>query len=176
MNVYEKLHAARMEFHKAKIKKSGYNKFANYWFFELADFVMPILELFNKHKLFSHVTFDADYAYLRIIDMENPGETITFKSPMAGAELKGTHPIQQMGAVETYQRRYLYIMALDIVEHDAIDSVPPVGDSNAEDRMREAATLKELQAIFADAYRAASDHEKASVKAVYDEEKKRFEG
>ena len=45
---------------------------------------------------------------------------------MADANLKGTHPIQNLGAVETYQRRYLYMAALEIVEHDAIDASKPV--------------------------------------------------
>jgi hypothetical protein len=47
---------------------------------------------------------------------------IVIASPMAGAELKGAHPIQNLGAVETYQRRYLWMTAMEIVEHDAIDS------------------------------------------------------
>jgi hypothetical protein len=31
--------------------------------------------------------------------------------------------VQNIGAVETYQRRYLYVTALAIVEHDALDAV-----------------------------------------------------
>jgi len=34
--------------------------------------------------------------------------------------------VQNIGAVETYQRRYLWGTAMEIVEHDAIDSSPPV--------------------------------------------------
>jgi hypothetical protein len=41
---------------------------------------------------------------------------------MAEANLKGCHPIQNMGAVQTYSRRYLYVSALEIVEHDALDA------------------------------------------------------
>jgi len=41
---------------------------------------------------------------------------------MADAHLKGCHPIQNLGAVETYSRRYLYVTALEIVEHDALDA------------------------------------------------------
>jgi hypothetical protein len=33
--------------------------------------------------------------------------------------------IQSMGASHTYYRRYLYLMALDLVENDLIDSVEP---------------------------------------------------
>jgi hypothetical protein len=46
---------------------------------------------------------------------------------MGSANLKGCHEVQNIGAVETYQRRYLYVTALAIVEHDALDAV--TGDS-----------------------------------------------
>ena len=41
---------------------------------------------------------------------------------MSEANLKGCHPVQNLGAVETYIRRYLWVAALEIVEHDAVDS------------------------------------------------------
>ena len=65
-------------------------------------------------------------AELQIINIETPEEVVTFTSPMAESNLKGCHPIQNLGAVETYNRRYLYVSALEIVEHDALDSAPPV--------------------------------------------------
>jgi len=34
-------------------------------------------------------------------------------------------PIQLMGSSHTYFRRYLYLMALDLVEHDSVDAVEP---------------------------------------------------
>jgi hypothetical protein len=40
---------------------------------------------------------------------------------MASANLKGCHEIQNLGAVQTYQRRYLYVLAFEIVEHDVLD-------------------------------------------------------
>jgi hypothetical protein len=45
---------------------------------------------------------------------------------MAEANLKGCHPIQNLGAVISYIRRYLYVSALEICEHDAIDSSAPL--------------------------------------------------
>jgi hypothetical protein len=50
------------------------------------------------------------------------GSSVTFTSPMGSAQLKGCHEVQNIGAVETYQRRYLYVTALAIVEHDALDA------------------------------------------------------
>ena len=124
MNVYEKLQKARVELQSASIKKSGKNTYSNYDYFELGDFLPMINTIFNELKLFSQISFSQELATLKIINTEKPEEVIEFTSPMADAQLKGCHPIQNLGAVETYQRRYLYMMALEIVEHDAIDATP----------------------------------------------------
>jgi ERF superfamily len=119
--VYAKLQKARMKLQAAPIKKSGHNKFAGYQYFELGDFLPTINEIFNELGLCSVISFDKELATLRIIDTDNGG-SITFTSPMAEANLKGCYPIQNLGAVETYSRRYLYVTALEIVEHDALDA------------------------------------------------------
>ena len=71
----------------------------------------------------SVITFDEEMATLTLIDCEKPEDTIVLTSPMREATLKGTHPIQNLGAVETYSRRYLYTIAFDIVESDTLDKV-----------------------------------------------------
>jgi hypothetical protein len=119
--VYAKLQKARMMLQAAPLKKSGHNKFAGYQYFELGDFLPTINQIFNELGLCSVVSFTKDYAELRIVDTDNGG-SIVFSSPMADAHLKGCHPIQNLGAVETYSRRYLYVTALEIVEHDALDA------------------------------------------------------
>jgi hypothetical protein len=172
MNIYEKLMEARIEFHSADIKKSGWNDFSKYNYFELSDFVMPILKLCKKHKLFTKVTFTKELATLCVLDMENPDQSITFTSPMGGAALKGTHEIQQIGAVETYQRRYLYVMMMDVVEHDAIDAGAPLDPL---DELDACTTLESLQDLFAALYREAKNESaKKAVKARYDKAKKAF--
>ncbi len=122
MNIYEKLQKARVELQGRSLKKSGENKFAKYTYYELGDFLPTINQIFNEHKLFSQISFDNEMATLKVIDSEKPEDTIIFTSPMAKAQLKGCHEIQNLGAVETYQRRYLYMAALEIVEHDALDA------------------------------------------------------
>jgi len=121
MSVYIKLQKARMMLQAAPLKKSGHNKFAGYQYFELGDFLPTINQIFYELGLCSTVSFTKDYADLRIVDTDNGG-SIVFTSPMADANLKGCHPIQNLGAVETYSRRYLYVTALEIVEHDALDA------------------------------------------------------
>jgi hypothetical protein len=125
MGVHKKLMAARMSLQEAPLKKSGHNKFAGYSYFELGDFIPTITEIFYNIGLCGVVSFDKDLATLCITDTED-GSQIVLTSPMAEANLKGCHPIQNLGAVETYTRRYLWVSAMEIVEHDALDSSPPV--------------------------------------------------
>jgi hypothetical protein len=119
--VFAKLQKARMMLQAAPIKKSGHNKFAGYQYFELGDFLPTINGIFSELGLCSVISFDKELATLRIVDTDNGG-SIVFTSPMADANLKGCHPIQNMGAVQTYSRRYLYVSALEVVEHDALDA------------------------------------------------------
>jgi len=122
MNVYTKLNHARERFHSRQLKKSGHNKFANYYYFELGDFVIPALEIFKDVGLTSVISFTKDYADMRIVNTDKPDESITITSPMSTAALKGCHEVQNLGAVQTYLRRYLWVAALEIVEHDALDA------------------------------------------------------
>ena len=122
MNVYTKLNHARERFHSRQLKKSGHNKFANYYYFELGDFVIPALEIFKDVGLTSVISFDSEYATMTIVNTDKPEETITISSPMSTAALKGCHEVQNLGAVQTYLRRYLWVAALEIVEHDALDA------------------------------------------------------
>jgi len=126
MNVYQKLNLAREKFHSAEIKKSGHNKFANYYYFELADFVVPALKIFKEVGLTSVIRFETDIATMEIVNNEKPEDRIYITSPMSEASLKGCHPVQNLGAVETYVRRYLWVTALEIVEHDGLDSSAPI--------------------------------------------------
>ena len=122
MNVYEKLNAAREEFHRAKLKKTGQNKFAGYQYFELSDFIIPALEIFKKHGLIGFVSFGKETAEMRVVNVEDPKDHLIIQSPMSTAALKGCHEVQNLGAVQTYLRRYLWVAALEIVEHDALDA------------------------------------------------------
>jgi hypothetical protein len=128
MNVYQKLNAARELFHSAELKKSGHNKFAGYKYFELGDFIVPALGIFDDVGLTSVISFGKESADMRIINTDKPEEMIVIESPMSEANLKGCHPVQNLGAVQTYIRRYLWVAALEIVEHDALDSSKPVED------------------------------------------------
>jgi hypothetical protein len=123
--VYDKLQRARVKLQSIELKKSGHNKFAGYRYFELADFLPTVNNIFYDLKLGSTLEFTNEIATMLIIDIENGG-CAKFTCPMAEANLKGCHPVQNLGASITYITRYLLVMAMAIVEHDAIDASEPV--------------------------------------------------
>ena len=125
MTIYAKLAAARAKFHTLPLKKSGHNKFANYKYFELADFIVPGMDCLREQGLVSYISFDAEQATMTVRDVET-ADSFQITSPMSEANLKGSHPIQNLGAVQTYLRRYLWVNLLEIVEHDALDASEPV--------------------------------------------------
>lgn len=127
-NIYSKMQKARCEFQEKPLKKSGHNKFAGYHYFELGDFLPTINSLLEKYNLCSNISFDNEMATLTIVNAENTDEKLVFTSPMSNANLKGCHDVQNLGAVQTYLRRYLWVNAFEIVESDGLDATTGKGD------------------------------------------------
>ena len=125
--VLKKLQEARLQLQSTKLKKTGHNKFAGYEYFELGDFLPTVQEIFGNLGLCGVISFATDLATLTITDVDD-GTSVSITSPMAEANLKGCHPIQNLGAVETYTRRYLWVTAMEIVEHDALDATTGSGN------------------------------------------------
>jgi hypothetical protein len=122
MSVYKKLQDARIKLQNTELRKSGHNKFAGYKYFELGDFLPAIQNICSDIGLCGVISFNHDMAFLQITDVED-GTSIMFTSPMSSAALKGCHDVQNLGAVQTYLRRYLWVNAFEISEHDALDAV-----------------------------------------------------
>ena len=141
MSVHKKLMAARVKLLSTEMKKSGQNKFAGYSYFELGDFIPHVQTIFNDLGLCGVVSFTHSHAELTITDVED-GTIIVVSTPMAEANLKGAHPIQNLGAVLSYQRRYLWMAAMELVEGDAVDSAPPVEAPKAEPKPSPVQPLK----------------------------------
>lgn len=158
MNVYEKLQKCRVELQNKSLKKSGNNKFAGYKYFELQDFLPEVNKLCLEHKLFTHTSFTQDVATLNIINAEKPDEIITFTSPQAEVSLKGCHAIQNIGAVETYQRRYLLMLAFEIVEADKLDATTGADETEIE---KQVLTNTQINDLYALAEKAGFDKETA---------------
>ena len=121
INVYQKLQLARVKLQNVELKKSGHNKFAGYRYFELTDFLPTVNSIFNEIGLSHTLEFTDTLATMNVIDFEKGG-IAKFTCPMAEANLKGCHPVQNLGASITYITRYLLVMALAICEYDALDA------------------------------------------------------
>jgi len=122
MSIHQKLSDARVEFHGLNLKKSGFNTYSEYHYFELVDFLIKGMEVLRNQGLMTlPVSFGTELATMTLIDMEN-GDTLFFTTPMSSAKLKACHEVQNLGAVQTYLRRYLWIALLEIVEQSDIDA------------------------------------------------------
>ena len=180
MGVYKKLADARRMMRSRTLKKSGHNKFAGYNYFELGDFLHPALEIFDELGLISIVSFTKEQAELCIVDTDGGGE-IVFTCPFGSAALKGCHEVQNMGACQTYNRRYLYTLALELLEHDALDSTTGSGNIETIDvsmmidhlaAIDAASDLEELKDVYTTAYSACAG-DKGWQKKVIDAKEKR---
>ena len=122
MTIYELVQKCRYELSKMKLEKSGLNKHLNFKYFELADFVPAAIQLFYENGLcpiFS-IVYDSNGVETAVLKIVKGAEQITFSTPTdAPTNMQG---IQALGAKITYLRRYLYMMALDIVENDIVDA------------------------------------------------------
>ena len=119
MNIYEKLCDARLALQNLNLKKSGNRNGMSYY--ELSDFLPEINAICKEKGIATIVSFTQASAKLTMVNTEKPEERIEFESPFGSAELRGCHEVQNIGAVETYQRRYLYMVAFEIVESDILD-------------------------------------------------------
>ena len=136
MNIYQKMQSAKVQLQELNLKKTGNNKSAGYTYFELTDFLPALNKIMADIGLASCVSFTPETATLTIINSENPEEKLEYTSPMASANLKGAHEIQNLGASQTYERRYLYMAAFDIVESDALDATQNKPDARGETNRR----------------------------------------
>ena len=124
MNVYKKLQAARTKLHKTPLGKSGKNAFAKFNYFELGDFIPEVTAIFDELGLCGVVNFQTDVATLTIHDSDADGK-IVFATPLVHADMGKVQAIQNLGATHTYLRRYLWLMAMEIVENDVVDAAEP---------------------------------------------------
>jgi len=134
-SLYEKIQNVRVALLKSGIvkeKKAG----ARFAYIELKDFIQPLNELMQKERMTAIVDFvdsetvDKDTgivntvskAVITAIDFDSD---VRHSVSMAMRDGKvgggGNHPMQELGAVQTYARRYLYFALFDIAESDTLD-------------------------------------------------------
>lgn len=122
MNIYQRLMDARARFLAMPVKKSGINRFAKFEYFELSDIVPVKTAIFNEVGLCDVISFSDEAAVLTLINTDNTEQTLSFATPIKVQAVNGMNEMQAIGASETYARRYLYQLALDIVEADTFDA------------------------------------------------------
>ena len=131
MNVYQKLLEARAKFLEHGISKSGKHMELRYKYFELDDIVPIAIGIFTEIGLVPIVSFTEEQALMTLVNTDNPDETIQFFTPMRyPSENKMVNPVQALGSAQTYLRRYLYMIALDICEPDSIEPTTVKDDGN----------------------------------------------
>jgi hypothetical protein len=127
---------ARAQFQAANVKKSGVNRYAEFKYFTLEDIIPVKTRIFYELGLLDIVSFDNDKneARLYLFNADNTEEVpICFKSQLAPDESLIKNPIQKVGAIQTYVRRYLYLLALDIIESDGIEATTEKPDTASDE-------------------------------------------
>ncbi|MDC4249599.1 ERF family protein [Clostridium perfringens] len=120
-NIYQKIQRARVDLQNKDLKKTGYNKYSNYKYFELGDFLPHINDICNEIGLYTEFSYEEKLATLTIYNTENLEEKRIWTTPVEVATLKGCSTIQNIGGTQSFARRYLYMMAFEIAETDVID-------------------------------------------------------
>lgn len=130
MNVYQRLLTARAKFLEHGVSKSGKHRELRYKYFELDDIVPIAIGIFTEVGLVPLVSFTDEQAIMTMVNTDNPDETIQFSCPMRyPSENKMVNPVQALGSAQTYLRRYLYMIALDICEPDTIEPTTEKDDN-----------------------------------------------
>ncbi len=151
LNIYKKLTFARIKLQNAKCKKTGKNSFAGFDYFQLEDFIPTLNVIFSEIGLLGvfNISTESDIdhgqAKLIIYNTDNTNESIEFVTPTANANLKGCTPIQSLGGVHTYLKRYLYLNALEITEGDMLDSQTGSKNYKVEDKPNKSKPMSPYQ-------------------------------
>ena len=171
LNIYAKLNIARERFLNAGVKKTGVNRYAEFKYFTLEDIIPVKCAIFNELGLCDSIAFIGETATLTLVNVDNPSESINFMSPVKEDESLIKNPIQKLGAVETYVRRYLYMLVLDIVEADTVDAVsdkpdPAKAEAPAPKKSNRPATVEEREETKAELINQGGEATDTQIKGI----------
>ena len=82
------------------------------------------MQCMDKQGLIPLISFSIEYATMTVYDTIT-GDSFQITSPMSSANLKACHEVQNLGAVESYERRYLWMTLMELVESDQAETVKP---------------------------------------------------
>lgn len=164
-NIYQKLTEARAEFAKGGFSKNGRNDFSGYNYFRLDEILVRATEINARIGICPIEYFTAENAILTLVNSEDKEDTVQFAVPMSTAKLKGCHEVQNLGAVISYLRRYLYQNAYAVCEAEMVDSgeYPPEDEPQKPKKPTLSEQAKKLSAFAAWA-KAQAEKNKEGVK------------
>ncbi|TFI09268.1 hypothetical protein E4P35_13610, partial [Thiopseudomonas sp. 4R-3cl] len=176
--LHEKINDIRKDFVGMGIEKNGVNLYAEYKYFLLDDIVPAVITLNDKHRVTTLFNFDREVATLTVYDIDST-DSVIFTSPMVYQAIpKGATEVQNLGAVQTYLRRYLYIMYLDIVEPEVADAVQgkleaqPKTKTEKKTHSRKPATPKQREEAKKDIIDKDGEATDTQIKSIYNGLKK----
>lgn len=123
MVVSDKIEEAKWNCFK-ELKESGRNNYQKYNYSELKDIVPLVNKVCEKYKLKRKFDWDVErnVMTLTFIDREDGSTDVsTFPLSLIGGGDPGKQ-MQDLGRIQTYARRYLYIQLFDIAVPDEIDN------------------------------------------------------
>lgn len=105
-----------------------------YEYYELSDFIPTLLEELKTNRLVFKINYLKDKATLEVSD-EDKTDIETFEiyynenitNPLPA---KGKNPLQQMGELMTYIKRYLLVNAFNLCDNDSTEQVQNVQNQN----------------------------------------------
>ena len=125
-NIYSKIMKARLQFLESNPQKSGRNEFQKFNYYELDDIVPTATRICNELGLYTEIDMGANlfgYATLTVINIDNTEERTFFRLKMPEINNDNlNNALQDTGRTETYLRRYLYLLFLDIAQNDEVDA------------------------------------------------------
>lgn len=146
-SIYEKLAQMRVELQSKKLTKTGKNTYSKYDYYELSDFLPSCNSIAASYKTLFKFAINENTASLTLINLEDLDDVIEFSIPTANVSIQGATAMQNIGAVTTYARRYLYMIAMEISEDDNLDTADTAEKVTKEQkRQKEEAELKEQEA------------------------------
>lgn len=122
MNIYMKVQRlVRVPISQMTLKKTGYNKHLNYYYYQLDDFLKEATKLIADAGLCTvfNIGFDANGVEMATLMITDGLEKIVFSIPTA--EVPNMNGIFETGSKNTYCKRYLYMNLLELTEPDAAE-------------------------------------------------------
>ena len=112
----------RVDFLNENVKKTGFNQYSNFSYYQLDDILPVCTRIGAKYRVIMLYAIEKERAILTMINLDDLEDMMFFDMPVADAAVRGGTAIQNLGAMMTYTKRYLYMDAFSIAEPDEMDA------------------------------------------------------